>query len=364
MGKRKFFGEIDGWEIANPLATFAPDLSADLLDRPIVDFVLNCRWNSQFLNFYLPQHIVLQVELHPVPQESEDDSRCWRFSENGEFTFRSTYELTKDEDQPHFHHPIWRALWKVPSMHRVRTFLWLAARPRLLTNAERHRRHLTSNPTCKICGGHSETITHVLRDCPFDRATWVELLMDEPDEKFFEPDLHRWLHYYITGRSSNIDATLFAITCWLLWKNRNSLCFEGELQTYTQIQYHSLQLRQQIATAFESFVVGDGGHQHIRYISWQPPPPDWACMNTDGSVTHSPSSTAAGGIVRGGDGRFIKAFAVNLGRGSLRLTWETRARKVLLQTDSAAAVSIIEKATHHHPRYTAVAEIRSWLSKD
>ncbi|CAL1392193.1 unnamed protein product [Linum trigynum] len=86
--------------------------------------------------------------------------------------------------------------------------------------------------------------------------------------------------------------------------------------------------------------------------------------------------TAAGSIVRGGDGRFIKAFAVNLGGGSitraelagivhgLRLTWETGARKVLLQTDSAAAMSIIEKATHHHPHFTAVAEIKSWLSKD
>ncbi|CAI0436181.1 unnamed protein product [Linum tenue] len=89
----------------------------------------------------------------------------------------------------------------------------------------------------------------------------------------------------------------------------------------------------------------------------------------------SPASTSCGGVVRGDDGRFIKAFTANLGGGSitraelagiahgLRFAWEEGIRKVVLQTDSCTARTLIEKATPQHPHYSCVAEIRQWLAR-
>ncbi|CAI0403559.1 unnamed protein product [Linum tenue] len=123
----------------------------------------------------------------------------------------------------------------------------------------------------------------------------------------------------------------------------------------------------------EKTVFEGGGTHERRLISWQPPPQDWVCLNTDGSVTHSPSSTAVGGIVRGNDGRFVRAFTMNLGGGSitraelagivqgLKLAWELGARKVILQTDSLIEKTLIETASHHHPHFFAIAEIWRWL---
>ncbi|CAI0393094.1 unnamed protein product [Linum tenue] len=186
------------------------------------------------------------------------------------------------------------------------------------------------------------------------------------------------MFHYTAGHGRVIDSTLFAGTCWLLWKNRNNFCFQGELQSFAQIQAKSVQLKQQIiqASEKESTIIGAGGLRTPRDIKWQPPQHEWVCLNTDGSVTNSPLSSAAGGVVQGDDGRFITAFTMNLGGGSvtsaelagivqgLKLTWEAGVRKVILQTDSTTAKHLIEVATPHHRHYTSVAEIRRWLARD
>ncbi|CAL1413666.1 unnamed protein product [Linum trigynum] len=100
------------------------------------------------------------------------------------------------------------------------------------------------------------------------------------------------------------------------------------------------------------------------------------CISMDGSVVPSPSSTAAGGILRSDSGRFIKAFAVNLGGGTitraelvgieqgLKLAWDLGVRKVLVQSDSTTAIDLIEAASQHNPHYRHIVEIRQWLSRD
>ncbi|CAI0467081.1 unnamed protein product [Linum tenue] len=111
-------------------------------------------------------------------------------------------------------------------------------------------------------------------------------------------------------------------------------------------------------------------------ISWDRPPTGWVCLNTDGSVVLAQKSTAAGGVLRGCDGRFIKAFAANLGGGSithaelggivhgLRMAWEEGSRKVILQTDSTTAINLLKDADCHNPHYTLIAAIRELLARD
>ncbi|CAL1388375.1 unnamed protein product [Linum trigynum] len=92
-------------------------------------------------------------------------------------------------------------------MHRMRSSMWLVNQRKLLTNAERKRKHLTNDDGCKICGGGPETTLHVLCDCPYARATWAEALQNEPDhDDFFEPNIERWMLHYTTTLSSRLCA--------------------------------------------------------------------------------------------------------------------------------------------------------------
>lgn len=54
----------------------------------------------------------------------------------------------------------WKLIWKWDGPQRIRSFLWLTHKGRLLTNSQRHRRHLASSPTCSLCNTQAETILH------------------------------------------------------------------------------------------------------------------------------------------------------------------------------------------------------------
>ncbi|CAI0429574.1 unnamed protein product [Linum tenue] len=123
--------------------------------------------------------------------------------------------------------------------------------------------------------------------------------------------------------------------------------------------------------------VAEGGRsveQH--WVSWQRPPTGWVGLNTDGSVVLAQGRSAAGGVIRDSEGRFLVAYSTNLGGGSitnaelagiaqgLQLAWERGYRKVAVQTDSSTAISLIHSAETAHPHYTLVAYIRRLMERE
>ncbi|CAI0550240.1 unnamed protein product, partial [Linum tenue] len=97
--------------------------------------------------------------------------------------------------------------------------------------------------------------------------------------------------------------------------------------------------------------------------------------NTDGSVILSQGSAAVGGVLRGADSRFVVAFDVNLGGGSitdaelaginydLRLAWDGGVRKLIVQKDSAAAIALLQSDQTSHPHHTLVNSIKRQLNQ-
>lgn len=59
----------------------------------------------------------------------------------------------------------WKEVWKQKGQGRWQFHLWIAWKQRLLTNAEKRRRHTREDSKCQICGKKTETTLHVLRDC-------------------------------------------------------------------------------------------------------------------------------------------------------------------------------------------------------
>ncbi|CAL1397294.1 unnamed protein product [Linum trigynum] len=97
---------------------------------------------------------------------------------------------------------------------------------------------------------------------------------------------------------------------------------------------------------------------------------EWTAVNTDGSVIPELGISTAGGVIRGSDGRFIKAFAVNLGGGSIThvelagIAQGLGARRVRLQTDSAVAISLLQSDQAVNPHHTMISLIRQLVARD
>ncbi|CAN1761176.1 Putative ribonuclease H protein At1g65750, partial [Linum perenne] len=98
-------------------------------------------------------------------------------------------------------------------------------------------------------------------------------------------------------------------------------------------------------------------------IGWRPGGEDCFTLNTDGSLHRASNSSAAGGIIRDDQGRFVSAFASKLGICSIVraeiwvvvegmvLAWNCGIRKLSVQSDSAIAVKLLSglhQAPHQH----------------
>ncbi|CAN1177612.1 Putative ribonuclease H protein At1g65750 [Linum perenne] len=88
-------------------------------------------------------------------------------------------------------------------------------------------------------------------------------------------------------------------------------------------------------------------------IAWEPGPPGWTTLNTDGSVQSHSGSAAARGLLRNEAGYCLSAFPFNLGKCSitraelrgaiicLELAWEAGHRKVVAQVDYQVVISLL-----------------------
>ncbi|KAL8166154.1 hypothetical protein V2J09_007653 [Rumex salicifolius] len=103
------------------------------------------------------------------------DSLRWAFTTHGDYSTKSAYCLLRPTVTVHDQiGRLYSQIWKIAVTERVRLFLWLGVRGRLLTNCERARRHLTSVATCGCCGLEDETTA---------KEVWALFLVNA-DEQF------------------------------------------------------------------------------------------------------------------------------------------------------------------------------------
>ncbi|KAK8981864.1 hypothetical protein V6N11_049356 [Hibiscus sabdariffa] len=67
---------------------------------------------------------------------------------------------------------MWNHIWKLQVPQRLRCFLWLTCRKKLMTNLERCKHTLTDVSLCPICHRSEESTLHALRDCVNLRQVW------------------------------------------------------------------------------------------------------------------------------------------------------------------------------------------------
>ncbi|KAA3486519.1 non-LTR retrotransposon transposase [Gossypium australe] len=91
-------------------------------------------------------------------------------------------------------------LWKIPGPQRVKHFIWVIIKKRLLTNSERVRRGIAQDATCHLCGHIKEDTLHVLRDCPFAREIWHNIIPANHLGSFFFEWLFSNLQFFSTNK--------------------------------------------------------------------------------------------------------------------------------------------------------------------
>ncbi|CAN1170712.1 Putative ribonuclease H protein At1g65750 [Linum perenne] len=291
--------------------------------------------------------------MSPPKQSRGPDDWVWGCEKSGIFTIKSAYNLicrtetAQDSDR-------WKCVWSWAGPNRIRYFLWLAAKERLVTNTARLRRGLTQDASCPQCAAREESIAHILRDCPFAVETWRRVEGVDINGGVWQEPYQTWLQ--VSLRS---DADLkFGITCWYLWRARNERIFANSTENPATVAFKCSLWRATVQKAMK---------RDAELVDGQQP---------NGSVNRG--KAAASGILRDSNGKGLLAYTMNLGicsitkaeiRGALegiKRAWEAGYRKVEIQLDSQAAIAILndKKAVISHSHGLEVMDYRDWLSRD
>ncbi|WCJ31853.1 Polynucleotidyl transferase ribonuclease H-like superfamily protein [Euphorbia peplus] len=354
-------------------------ISEGTLHLSVADMVDDIgRWRWHLFHHLLPDMCNLSIVAYLVCHTSGDSDQCfWMGTSSGIFSVKSAYELIADEVNSTTHR-IWDFIWKWPGPNRIRCFLWLIAKGRILTNQERKRRHLTDEDICCRCNLHPESIIHVLRDCPIARSLWIQVLPHVDFEKLIAINEDIWFERCLTtGKTFSIHRwnILFPVICWHLWKSRNTFIFEGSSPKNVAVisrinaRVNSISVSN-TDSALSSPHARPSKHECV--IGWKLPPVQWVKLNTDGAVKCSHFQASACGIIRDCQGSWIYGFARKIGRCSvvkaklwgiydgLILAWNLGFIKVQVEVDSLLCVDLLHRqSTLSNDLLTLIVGIRT-----
>ncbi|RIA04876.1 hypothetical protein BRARA_K00874 [Brassica rapa] len=140
---------------------------------------------------------------------------------------------------------LWKSLWKLKTSPKIRHFLWRALSGALAVAERLQSRGLCNNTTCLACGQASETISHVLFNCPTAVEVWRLAGIQPPSAGFSHSSVFLNLHYLVAGsKKQQGDQNRFEAFPWVLWhlwKARNALVFEKTRLTPNSITTKALE---------------------------------------------------------------------------------------------------------------------------
>ncbi|KAK9021559.1 hypothetical protein V6N11_011542 [Hibiscus sabdariffa] len=204
----------------------------------MVDISGDWRWSG--FQHLLPVQVLLRLAATKVPSSLfPADEIGWGLRSDRQFSIKSAYDVrlgfARGVDER-----IWRTIHDFRGLPKIKFFMWLACKGKLMTNVERQRRHLTQDAQCPVCHAGEEDIDHILRHCGVALSVWSILISPSFLPSFLSMPLHQWFVLNLVGPfpggcdRSSWDL-LFAAIIWNLWCHRNVSVFGGTDETWGSI---------------------------------------------------------------------------------------------------------------------------------
>ena len=195
--------------------TWTPALREAMSDQRVADFLR------------------LQVLIaNSRPSEGADG---WRWNEP-RFSARAVYSRLRapaEAEAPDFLR-LWKRAWKSHLPLKIRVFVWLLLRRRLMTRAYRQRMAPEASTECALCSGAVEDCEHLFITCPIASSTWRLAGVAQIDTSSWEA-FWRSLSagpYRLKAEWQNIFVLL-----WAIWSHRNEVIFKGRPPSVDAIQH-------------------------------------------------------------------------------------------------------------------------------
>ncbi|WVZ79331.1 hypothetical protein U9M48_026922, partial [Paspalum notatum var. saurae] len=124
--------------------------------------------------------------------------------------------------------PSAKFVWGSGAPPRVQFFTWLVLKGRLQCRENLAKKHIVDDGCCEFCPGVSESMAHILLECPFAVEFWRRIgCFSVLPGNVAEMHTMACPPHVPTARFS----AFLQLCCWHLWKRRNEAIFREELKT-------------------------------------------------------------------------------------------------------------------------------------
>ena len=154
------------WLKKGPLRSLVQGpLSREASSMKVKEFLLDTGWNWDATSYELPEDIRLMIRATPLAFTSRGrDKLVWNGTSQGVFDLKSAYKLSMSSEESQPYSASW--VWKVDTLPIIKYFLWMCGHNSIGVKSGLVKRGVLEDDCCPICHEESETILHVLWDCP------------------------------------------------------------------------------------------------------------------------------------------------------------------------------------------------------
>lgn len=210
---------VDDWLGLGPLSQYAiRPLSAAELAQKVEVFLNDYGWNLDKLQSVLPMGIVHKIfTIYAGRKSTKTDRAVWKFNTNRNYSTKSGYFML--ESDPSARTWEWSFIWHLNVPPRIKPFLWILAKGKLLTNLERTKRGMATSDLCPLRCGRCEDFNHIFHECSTAKKIWQtnQIATNSQHQSFYT-----WFRINIRGN----QGITFCFNLWYLWKWRCKQVFE------------------------------------------------------------------------------------------------------------------------------------------
>lgn len=165
---------------------------------------------------------------------------------------------------------------------------------------------------------------------------------------------------------------IFMFSLWFIWYCRNCLLYDSN---FVWPSNSSQLILSRAKEAVDVITISNSRLKHQTLISWQFPKAPFVKINVDGSARGNPGDSAAWGVIRDSNGRWLGGFTYRVDFSSvlvaelwgiyhgLLLCWNKGFKEIILETDSLSAVMKVNNFEAIGPNNNLLAAIKGLLDR-
>ncbi|XP_060959111.1 uncharacterized protein LOC133030391 [Cannabis sativa] len=268
----------------------------------VEQFILrNNRWNSQMVREWFNPTDAAAILNIDLPDERVEDSWFWIGEQNGNFSIRSVCRPINGDQSANTESDMWKLIWNSP-LHMRLKFLWWQLFRGILPTKDKLAPFLDGvlGP-CPMCKEECETSFHLFWKCNFVKAIWFSLGWGIRTELVTATSWKDWLDWFYKGPNlpPNVEFYDFMVTSLCIvesiWRERNQ---RVHAKKDTELVLIIDTVRQKI---LDHVMVASNTVEEV--LEWTPPPPSWACCNSN--VAISATGCVLSAVIRDDSGTIL-----------------------------------------------------------